>query len=81
MAEKYELEALIALQNEPPRYVVDSAVYEAGNPKAGDLTGQVQFDNYYSVRIKAWVDENYDYVGRFYYADLYRLKPLDDTDG
>lgn len=72
VAEKYELEALADLQNEPPLYVVDSAVYESGNLKA---------ENYYPVRIKAWIDENYDYLGRLYYADLYRLKGQDGVDG
>ena len=30
--------------------------------------------NYYPLLIKDWIDENYDYIGRFYYADLYQLR-------
>jgi hypothetical protein len=72
--EKYESAALADLQRKPPLYVVDSAAYEPGIFSA---------ENYYPARIKEWVDENYDYVGRLYYADLYRLKPEanDDTAG
>ena len=67
--EKYEMAALADLQREPPLYIVDSAAFEPGIFDA---------DNYYPVRIKEFVDERYDYVGRLYYADLYRLKPDDD---
>ena len=63
--EKYEIEALRDLQDEPPRYVIDSAAYEPDSLKA---------ENYYPARIKEFVDENYDYIGRLYYADLYRRR-------
>jgi hypothetical protein len=70
--EKYEIEALRDLQNEPPRYVIDSAVYEPDSLKA---------DNYYPARIKEFIDDNYDYIGRLYFADLYRLREPSAPDG
>ncbi|MCH8814742.1 MAG: glycosyltransferase family 39 protein [Chloroflexi bacterium] len=70
--EKYEIEALGDLQNQPPLYIIDSAAYESDSLKA---------ENYYPVRIKEFVDKNYDYLGRLYYADLYRLREPSASDG
>lgn len=60
----YEEEALADLARTPPAIIIDSAAYEP-DPRATS--------NYYPALIKEWIDENYDYLGRFYYADLYRL--------
>jgi len=62
--EKYEIEALADLQNESPLYVIDSAVHEEDGLRDAD---------YYPVSIKRFIDENYEYIGRLYYADVYRL--------
>lgn len=62
---KYEEEALSDLRETPPLVIIDSAVYEKDSPRA---------TNYYPVLIKQFIDENYDHIGRFYYADLYRLR-------
>jgi len=61
--EKYEREAVQELSANPPAYVVDSAIYE----KKTEL-------NYYSEPIKQWIEQNYVYVGKVYYADIWRLK-------
>ena len=58
-----EQEALSELQRNKPIYIIDSARYEP----------ESVFD-YYAVEIKAFIDEHYDYVGKIYYADVYRLK-------
>lgn len=62
---KHEEAALADLRRTPPRIVIDSAAHERQSRRAS---------NYYPVLIKGFIDENYDYLGRFYYADLYRLK-------
>jgi 4-amino-4-deoxy-L-arabinose transferase-like glycosyltransferase len=62
---KYEEEALNDLKARPPVIVIDSAIRER-EPK--------ETVNYYPVLVKEWIDENYEYLGRLYYADLYRLK-------
>jgi hypothetical protein len=70
--EKYEIEALRDLQNEPPLYVIDSAVYEEDGLRDA---------NYYPVLIKRFIDENYEYIGRLYYADIYRLANTESEVG
>jgi 4-amino-4-deoxy-L-arabinose transferase-like glycosyltransferase len=62
--EKYEVAALQDLRADPPAYIVDSAVYEEN---------RLRDANYYPVLIKGFIDENYEYIGRLYYADIYRL--------
>jgi hypothetical protein len=61
--EKYEREAIQQLSADPPLYVVDSARYEGATAI-----------NYYSYPVHEWVVENYDYVGKIEYADVWRLK-------
>jgi hypothetical protein len=61
--EKYEELAIQELSANPPVYVIDSARYENKTPL-----------NYYSEPIHEWVAANYDYLGKYYYADVYRLK-------
>ena len=60
----FEEEAIADLSRNKPAYVFDTAIYE----KPGKL------ENYYSRPIHDWVAENYDYVGKIYYADIWRLK-------
>lgn len=55
--------ALAELEANPPVYVIDSAIYE-------DWAG----DELYTEEIKDWVTDRYDYVGKVYYADVYRIK-------
>ncbi len=61
--DKYIAAALDDLNANPPLYIVDSASYE--RPSAL---------NYYSEDIGRWINAYYDYLGRVYYADVYRLK-------
>lgn len=61
--EKYEREAIAELSENPPLYVVDSARYEGASAI-----------NYYSYPVHKWVVQNYDYVGKIYFADIWRLK-------
>ncbi len=62
--DQYVADALDELNANPPLYIVDSASYEAASRL-----------NYYSVDIGRWINAYYDYVGRIYYADVYRLRP------
>lgn len=59
----YEAEAIADLSADPPLYIADSAVHEEENPL-----------NYYSQPVSDWIKENYDFVGRVYFADVYRLR-------
>lgn len=60
--------AIDELSADPPKYVVDTAFYELATKL-----------NYYPFGIQNWVKENYDYVGFYYYADVWVLK--DETGG
>jgi 4-amino-4-deoxy-L-arabinose transferase-like glycosyltransferase len=62
--DQYVAEALDELNANPPLYIVDTASYEY--PLTLD---------YYSVDIGRWINAYYDYVGRVYYADVYKLRP------
>jgi len=61
--DQYVAEALDELNANPPLYVIDSASYE----EASEL-------NYYSEDIGRWINAYYDYLGRVYYADVYKLR-------
>lgn len=58
-------EALADLETNRPAYIVDSAIYEKW------AEGKT-----YTQQIKDWIVENYDYVGKVYYADVWRLKAV-----
>jgi 4-amino-4-deoxy-L-arabinose transferase-like glycosyltransferase len=60
---KYEDEAIRELSENPPLYIADSAIYERKTAL-----------NYYSERVHEWIVQNYDYLGQYYYADIYVLK-------
>ena len=62
--DQYVADALDELNANPPLYIVDSASYEFASTL-----------NYYSVDIGRWINAYYDYVGRVYYADVYKLRP------
>ena len=62
--DQYVAEALEELNANPPLYIVDTASYEY--PLTLD---------YYAVDIGRWINAYYDYVGRVYYADVYKLRP------
>jgi hypothetical protein len=62
-SDSYVDEALTELNANKPVYVIDSAIYEKW------ANGKV-----YTQEIKDWIVENYDYVGKIYYADVWRLK-------
>ena len=55
--------ALAELNEDPPLYVIDSAIYE-------DWSKQKR----YTSEVKEWIVANYDYVGKVYYADVWKLK-------
>lgn len=59
----YVGQALEELNADPPIYVIDSAIYE-------DWSEQ----KLYTTRIKDWIVANYDYVGKVFYADVWKLK-------
>jgi hypothetical protein len=56
-------EALVDLQRNKPVYIIDSTSYETWREHRYD-----------PPEIKDFIDEHYDYVGKIYYADVYRLK-------
>jgi len=66
--EEYEREAINELEAKPPLYIVDSSVYEEANPL-----------NYYSQPVADWIKDNYDYLGKMYFADVYRLRGDDGS--
>jgi hypothetical protein len=58
-----EQEAIEDLKEQEPLYIFDSAIYEPSDWLAND----------YPQKLKQFVIENYEYVGKVYYADVYRL--------
>lgn len=62
-SDSYIQEAIAELNESRPVYVIDSAAHERWSE--GKL---------YAVQVKEWVADNYDYVGKVYYADVWRLK-------
>ena len=62
---QYEAEALADLEANPPAMIVDSARYEPDD--------RIE-SAYYAESIKEFIDDSYEYLGKFYYADIYRLK-------
>lgn len=60
----FEDEAIRDLAESRPLYILDSAVYEPDDWLA----------NYYSEPVKEFIEANYEYVGRLYYADVYQLR-------
>lgn len=65
VSEDFEAEALADLRANPPKFVVDSATYEPRDRLES---------NYYPESIKDFIQEKYDYLGKMFYADVYRLK-------
>lgn len=59
-----EEEAIEHLREEKPLYIFDSAIYEPEDWLA----------NSYSHRVKQFINEEYDYIGKVFYADMYRLR-------
>ncbi|MFQ5473012.1 MAG: hypothetical protein ACE5FA_09035, partial [Dehalococcoidia bacterium] len=59
-----EEEAIRDLDERKPLYIFDSAIYEPEDWLA----------NAYPEKLKQFVEENYEYVGKVYYADMYRLR-------
>lgn len=66
-ADAYVDEAIAELDVNRPAYVIDSAIYEEWAEGKG-----------YTQRIKDWIVQNYDYVGKVYYADVWRLKAVEE---
>ena len=62
-SDEYMYQALDELEANKPLYVLDSAVYE-------NWTGIKK----YRTEVRVWIEENYDYLGRYYYSDVFRLK-------
>ncbi len=62
--DQYVADALDELNANPPLYIVDTASYEYPSTLA-----------FYNVDIGRWINAYYDYIGRVYYADVYKLRP------
>jgi hypothetical protein len=62
--DEYIGQALTELNNDPPLYVIDSAIHEEWSDQ-----------KLYTTEIKDWIIANYDYVGKIFYADVYKLRP------
>lgn len=60
----FEDEAVRDLAKNKPVYIFDSAIYEPDGWLA----------NYYSEPVSDFIKANYEYVGKVYYADVYRLR-------
>jgi hypothetical protein len=58
--DEYVEEALEDLNNDPPLYVIDSAVYEGWSGI-----------KVYTTEIKEWIVANYDFVDKVYYANVW----------
>jgi 4-amino-4-deoxy-L-arabinose transferase-like glycosyltransferase len=65
--DEYVDQALAELNADPPLYVIDSAVYEGWNGWKN-----------YRFQVREWIEQNYDYEGRMFYADVYRLKETEE---
>ena len=61
--DRYAQQAIEELSANPPVYVIDSARYEPDH-----------MFQHYSWDVHDWVTENYVYIGRIYYADVYLLE-------
>jgi 4-amino-4-deoxy-L-arabinose transferase-like glycosyltransferase len=61
----YVDEALHDIESHPPKYIIDSARFDPWEP-----------GRYDSSAIRAFIADRYEYVGKVYYADLYRLRDL-----
>jgi hypothetical protein len=59
----YVVEAERELRANPPKFVIDSARYDPWTP------GQ-----YDSSTLRSFIADRYEYVGKIYYADVYRLR-------
>ncbi|MCI0815268.1 MAG: hypothetical protein J4N71_09365, partial [Chloroflexi bacterium] len=62
--DRYIAEALDELNANPPLYIVDTASYEYPYTLG-----------YQNIDIGRWINAYYDYLGRIYYADVYKLRP------
>lgn len=63
LSDEHVERAIRELTADPPLYVIDSAIHEVPTP-----------EKVYTQEVKDWILENYDFVGKIYYADVYRLK-------
>ncbi len=61
----YIREAVHDLEMQPPRYIIDSASYD----------GWMK-DHYDPAPIFSFISARYDYVGKIYYADVYKLREV-----
>ncbi|MEO8457786.1 MAG: glycosyltransferase family 39 protein [Chloroflexota bacterium] len=61
----FEAKALADLKADPPKFVFGSEL---------DLPPQIRGEGYYPYTIYDWMTENYDYVGKIYYAYVWRVK-------
>jgi 4-amino-4-deoxy-L-arabinose transferase-like glycosyltransferase len=55
--------AVAELERSKPVYIIDSTRYETWRER-----------RYYPPEIQAFIAEHYDYLGKIYYADVYRLR-------
>ncbi len=59
----YVVQAERELRADPPKYIIDSARNDPWEPGKYDASG-----------LRAFITERYEYVGKIYYADVYRLR-------
>jgi hypothetical protein len=62
---QFELDAIQDLKANMPKYVFYSPLDEPPSQSGGDYYPQTMYD---------FIQQNYDYVGRIYYADVWQLK-------
>ncbi len=66
--QRYADEALRDIESRPPKYIIDSARFDPWEPGRYDASA-----------IRAFIADRYEYVGKVYYADLYRLRDLTES--
>jgi hypothetical protein len=59
--EEYAAQAIADLEAGKPAYILDTSVYE----EQTDVKP-------YVTSVREWIEENYEYVGKVYYADVFR---------
>ena len=63
MDSEYVLQAERDLAANPPKYIIDSARYDPWEPGRYDDSG-----------LRSFIADRYEYLGKIYYADVYRLR-------
>ena len=67
----FEQEAIADLQAHSPKFIFNSPLDEPNNPG----------DGYYPRDLYNWIQQNYDYLGKVYYANVWQLKGTSQAPG